>query len=223
MLLKNLEDGNMKPTIITIGNGRYNIAADMIASGIFSDFKLIVCDTDAEDLKHNSANADCSFLLDNSADTCPFKNYHFVEPIVNEITDVYYLVAALGGKTSYAFVPAIAFKAYFGYFSWQILSTPADFEGDIVKKRARYTINHLLSLGDMKLIQDNNKLSSIPNLALGEMNKPIVETLISASKIDIRKIIRQKDYYDEFIPEPYRDTISLWKTFFKYPRKEDIS
>ena len=211
----------MKPTIITIGNGGYNIATDMIAAGLFNDFKLIVCDTDAEDLKRNSANADCSFLLDNSYDICPFTNCHLVEPIVKEITKVYYLVAALGGKTSYAFVPAIAHKADFGYFSWQILSTPADFEGEIVKERTRHTINYLLSVGDMKLIQDNNKLSSIPNLALAEMNKPIVETLVSASKIDVRKSIRQKDNYDELIPEPYRDTIRLLKTFFKCPREKD--
>lgn len=211
----------MKPTIITIGNGGYNIAADIIASGIISDYKLVVCDTDPEDLARNSANADCSFLLDNAVEICHPKYYHLVEPIVNEITDIYYLVAALGGKTSYAFVPAIAHKADFGYFSWQILSTPADFESEIVKERARHTINYLLSVGDMKLIQDNNKLSSIPNLELAEMNKPIVETLVSASKIDIRKIIRQKDYYDELIPEPYQDTISLWKTFFKYPREKD--
>ena len=50
----------MRPTIVAVGNGGYNIALYMITSGIFSDFKLIVCDMDAEDLNHNSANADCS-------------------------------------------------------------------------------------------------------------------------------------------------------------------
>ena len=40
----------MKSTIITIGNGGYNIAADCIESGIFSDYKLIVCDSDIADL-----------------------------------------------------------------------------------------------------------------------------------------------------------------------------
>ena len=207
----------MKPTIITVGNGGYNIAADIIASGIISDYKLVVCDTDPEDLARNSANADCSFLLDNAVEICHPKYYHLVEPIVNEITDIYYLVAALGGKTSYAFVPAIAHKATFGYFSWQILSTPADFEGDIVKKRARHTINWLLSVGDMKLIQDNNKLSSIPDLALGEMNKPIVETLASVWQADIRKSIGYKDSFYGFIPEKYRTTIELSRNFFKYP------
>ena len=52
-----MEGGNIKTTIITIGNGGYNIAADCITSGIFSDYKLIVCDSDTDDLKRNYASA----------------------------------------------------------------------------------------------------------------------------------------------------------------------
>lgn len=87
----------MKTTIITIGNGGYNIAADCSESGIFRDYKLIVCDSDADDIKRNSGSADCSFLLNGSVDKFSLKDNSLIKPIVNEVTDRIFIFAALGG------------------------------------------------------------------------------------------------------------------------------
>lgn len=97
----------MKPSIITIGNGGYNIAADCIESGIFSDYKLIVCDSDAEDLKRNSVSADCSFLLDNSVDQLSLLHNPLKKPIGDEVTDRAFIFAALGGMVTRINVPLL--------------------------------------------------------------------------------------------------------------------
>lgn len=213
----------MKPTIITIGNGGYNIAADMIYAGLFRDYKLIVCDTDAEDLERNSASAHCSFLLDSSIEMCHLKNHHSFRHIVNEATDVLYLVVALGGKTTQIFAPLIAMVAEQpGRFIWSIFSFPMNYEGTAAMKRSIAAYNYLLSFTDMLLRQDNDKLSSISGLTFGEMNKPIVETFAQISQFDIRKHIRYKDTYDEFIPEKYRDAIMLYNRNCRYPRRQYI-
>lgn len=43
----------MNETIIAVGNGGYNLAADLIAAGLFPDARLIVCDTNEKDLEKN--------------------------------------------------------------------------------------------------------------------------------------------------------------------------
>lgn len=206
----------MKTTIITIGNGGYNIAADCIESGIFSDYKLIVCDSDIADLKRNSASADCSFLLDRSVDKIPLNTR--IRPIVNEVTDRIFIFAALGGwVTRINILPLVMALNVPRKFIWSIFSMPSDYEGDAVKKRASVTRQLLWACTDMFLVQYNDKLSSIPDLQIGEMNEPIVNTLAMASLFDIQKSIRFTESYTEYIPEKYREAISMYRNGFKYP------
>ena len=47
----------MNETIIAVGNGGYNLAADLISAGLFPEARLIICDTNEKDLEKNSANA----------------------------------------------------------------------------------------------------------------------------------------------------------------------
>lgn len=212
---ENSKKSAVTPTIIAVGNGGYNIAADMIDAGIFSDFKLIICDSDADDLKRNSASADCSFLLDRVSEITYSKYGDLVRPIISESTDVIYLVAALGGMTSRVYAPLIAIAAdQPGRFTWHIFTMPADSEGEGVKRRAKDTRSWLLPFGDMKLIQDNNL---IPDFPIGEMNRPIVETMAIASLFDIRKSVRYTEDYAEYIPEKYREAVNLYRNPFRYP------
>ena len=54
----------MKTTIISIGNGGFNIAQDLISSEIFPEYSLFVVDSNKEDLERNSVNADKYFLVE---------------------------------------------------------------------------------------------------------------------------------------------------------------
>ena len=208
----------MKTTIITIGNGGYNIAADCIESGIFSDYKLIVCDSDAADLKRNSGSADCSFLLNGSVDKFYLKDNALIKPIVNEVTDRIFIFAALGGwVTRINILPLVMALDGPRKFIWSVVSMPSDFEGKEVNKRASITRQLLWACTDMFLVQYNNKLSSIHKLTVGEMNKPIVDTLAIASLFDIQKSIRFTKSYTEYIPEKYREAISMYRNVFRYP------
>ncbi len=214
----NLEDGDMKTTIITIGNGGYNIAADCIESGIFRDYKLIVCDSDADDLKRNSGSADCSFLLNGSVDKFSLKDNSLIKPIVNEVTDGIFIFAALGGwVTRINILPLVMALNVPRKFIWSIFSMPSDYEGKEVHKRASVTRQLLWACTDMFLVQYNNRLSSIPGLTIGEMNEPIVNTLAMASLFDIQKSIRFTKSYTEYIPEMYREAMSMYRNVFRYP------
>lgn len=207
----------MKSTIITIGNGGYNIAADCIASGIFSDYKLIVCDSDADDLRRNSASADRSFLLDNSVDKFSIDNPR-IKPIVDEVTKKIYIFAALGGMVTRINIPPLVLAMDAPRrFIWSVIAMPSDYEGREVKNRASITRQWLWACTDIFLVQDNNKLSSIPDLTIGEMNEPIVNTLAIASLFDIQKSIRFTKTYTEYITDKYREVISLYRNAFKYP------
>ena len=53
----------MNETIIAVGNGGYNLAKDLISAGLFTDARLIVCDTDQTTLENASANGAKTRLL----------------------------------------------------------------------------------------------------------------------------------------------------------------
>lgn len=208
----------MKTTIITIGNGGYNIAADCIGSGIFSDYKLIVCDSDVDDLRRNSASADCSILLNSSVDKSTLINDLQIKSVVDETTEISYIFAALGGMTTRINVlPLVMAMDAPRRFTWSVIAMPADYEGEAVRKRASVTRQLMWACTDMFLVQDNNKLSSIPHLTIGKMNEPIVDTLAIASLFDIRKSIRFTESFTDYIPEKYREAISMYRNVFKYP------
>ena len=54
----------MSITLVAVGNGGYNLASDIKNANLFTEAKLIVCDTDNQELANNAAQADASFRLD---------------------------------------------------------------------------------------------------------------------------------------------------------------
>ncbi|WP_305156573.1 hypothetical protein [uncultured Muribaculum sp.] len=44
----------MSVTIISVGNGGFNVASDIIKAGIFPEHQFIVVDTDKEQLEKNA-------------------------------------------------------------------------------------------------------------------------------------------------------------------------
>lgn len=215
----------MAATIVSIGNGGFNIARDIRDAGVLTNVKFIVCDTDAEDLARNGKSADMTFLLEGSIEPKRFftENRYLVEPIAEELTDEeVYIIAALGGRTTWFYVPHIAFLLNAsGKFVWHILSTPAVYEGKEVMDRSNDVLFNLMLFDfNMRLIQDNNKLANIPDLSMDEMNRPIVDTMSIVSLFNIRKSYSYTEDYTEYIPERYRDVIRLSPNPWLFPSKK---
>ena len=45
----------MSITLVAVGNGGYNLASDIKNANLFTEAKLIVCDTDDKELADNAA------------------------------------------------------------------------------------------------------------------------------------------------------------------------
>ena len=101
----------MQETIIAVGNGGYNIASDLIATGLFPDARLIVCDTNEKDLEKNSVDAAESFLLEKFRRKVKTGDTTFVEDIVEKALDSVIVCATLGGMTESKYAPLIALDA----------------------------------------------------------------------------------------------------------------
>lgn len=211
----------MANTIVSIGNGGFNIARDILDAGVLTDAKFIVCDTDAMDLAHNGQQADMTFLLDKTIDPKEFhNNVNLVRPITEEFNDELYIVAALGGWTTRLYAPLIATATeQWGKFIWCILTRPYRFEGEVPAKRCNDTMQWLSSFCNMTLLQDNDKLTDISGLSLEEINRPIVDTMSIVKLFDIRKSYRYTEDYTEYIPERYREAIRLYRNPWLFPPK----
>lgn len=89
----------MNETVIAVGNGGYNLATDIIATGLFPDSRLIVCDTNEKDLEKNLANATETYLLEKLNGKVKSVNVPIVEDIVADASDTVIVCATLGGMT----------------------------------------------------------------------------------------------------------------------------
>lgn len=157
-------------------------------------------------------------MLNGSVDKFSLKDNSLIKPIVNEVTDRIFIFMALGGwVTRINILPLVMTLDVPRKFVWSIFSMPSDYEGKEVNKRASVTRQFLWACTDMFLVQYNDKLSSILSLPVGEMNEPIVNTLAMASLFDIQKSIRFTESYTEYIPEKYREAISMYRNAFRYP------
>lgn len=168
----------MSVTIISVGNGGFNLATDLIKANIFPGAKLFVCDTDEEQLKKNGAKADRTFLLD-KIDSVSSKNIGLVSHIVDAAADTIVVCATLGGITGTKSAPLIALEAILhGKFVCTLCSLPFAYEGPRKRTRAEKVGLPLCVASNLHICQDNNRLSALKEeLNLNEMNKPIIETL----------------------------------------------
>lgn len=198
----------MQETIIAVGNGGYNIASDLIATGLFPDARLIVCDTNEKDLEKNSANATETILLEKLGGKVKSDDTPIVEDIVAKASDPVIICATLGGMTGSKYAPLIALEAILkGKFVCSFFSMPYEFEVEQKTKRAMNARMQLIASSDFAVQQNNDRLKEVESLGLNDIDKPLVETLKSAMKD--RTLVElandpKNDALQEYIPEEYR-------------------
>lgn len=205
----------MKETIITVGNGGYNLATDLITAGLFPDARLIVCDTNEKDLEKNSVNAAESFLLEKLRKSVKSGDMTLVDDIVEKTTDKVIVCATLGGMTGSKFAPLIALNAILkGKFVCSFFSMPYGFEGEQKTKRAMNARMQLIVSSNLAVQQNNDRLKEVESLELNDIDKPLVETIKSAmSRKSLEEIAFSVNVdLQEYIPEEYRvkDIPLLW-------------
>lgn len=198
----------MNETIIAVGNGGYNLAADLIATGLFPDARLIVCDTNEKDLEKNSVNGAKSFLLEKLRGKVKSGDTAFVEEIVEKASDSVIICATLGGMTGSKYAPLIALEAILkGKFVCSFFSMPYEFEGEQKNKRAMNARMQLIVSSNLAVQQNNDRLKEVQSLGLNDIDKPLVDTIKSAmSHKSLAELADTKnnDSLQAYIPEEYR-------------------
>lgn len=198
----------MKETIIAVGNGGYNLAADIIAAGLFPDARLIVCDTNEEDLEKNSVNAAESFLLEKLRKSVKSGDTDLVDDIVEKASDSVIVCATLGGMTGSKYAPLIALDAILkGKFVCSFFSMPYGFEGEQKTKRAMNARMQLIASSNLVVQQNNDRLKEVESLGLNDIDKPLVETIKSAmSNRTLEELANEpnNEALQAYIPEEYR-------------------
>ncbi|WP_303027786.1 hypothetical protein [Duncaniella muris] len=198
----------MNETIIAVGNGGYNLAADLIATGLFPDARLIVCDTNKKDLEKNSVNGAESFLLEKLRGKVKSGDTTFVEEIVEKASDSVIICATLGGMTGSKYAPLIALEAILkGKFVCSFFSMPYEFEGEQKNKRAMNARMQLIVSSNLAVQQNNDRLKEVQSLGLNDIDKPLVDTIKSAmSHKSLAELADTKnnDSLQAYIPEEYR-------------------
>lgn len=205
----------MNETIIAVGNGGFNLATDLRAANLFPDSRLIVCDTNENDLEKNSANADESVQLTGLRGKEKSKDISLVDDIVEKTTDKVIVCATLGGMTGSKFAPLIALNAILkGKFVCSFFSMPYGFEGEQKTKRAMNARMQLIVSSNLTVQQNNDRLKEVESLGLNDIDKPLVETIKSAMTHKSLEEIAFSVNVDlqEYIPEEYRvkDMPLLW-------------
>lgn len=206
----------MNETVIAVGNGGYNLAADLIATGLFPDARLIICDTDENDLEKNSANATETFLLEKLRGKVKSGDTTLVEDIVAKASESVIICATLGGMTGSKCAPLIALEAILkGKFVCSFFSMPYGFEGEQKTKRAMNARMQLIVSSNLAVQQNNDSLKEVESLGLNDIDKPIVETIKSAIShkplAELANAPRNAEL-QAYIPEEYRikDIPLIW-------------
>lgn len=198
----------MQEIIIAVGNGGYNLAADLIAAGLFPDAQLIVCDTNENDLEKNSVNAAESFLLEKLRGKVKSGDTTLVEGIVAKASDSVIICATLGGMTGSKYAPLIALEAILkGKFVCSFFSMPYEFEGEQKNKRAMNARMQLIVSSNLAIQQNNDRLKEVESLGLNDIDKPLIETVKSAmSARSLGELANdpKNAMLQLYIPEEYR-------------------
>lgn len=217
----------MNETIIAVGNGGYNLAADLIAAGLFPNSRLIVCDTNEKDLEKHSANATETVLLEKLNGKVKSDDTPIVEDIVAKASDSVIICATLGGMTGSKYAPLIALEAILkDKFVCSFFPMPYEFEGEQKSKRAMNARMQLIASSNFVVQQNNDRLKEVESLGLNDIDNPLVETLKSALKD--RTLVElandpKNDALQEYIPEEYRvkDLPLVWLRSDTYRRITD--
>lgn len=198
----------MNETIIAVGNGGYNLAADLISAGLFPEARLIICDTNEKDLEKNSANATESFILEKLRKGVKSGDTALVDDIVEKASDSVIVCATLGGMTGSKYAPLIALDAILkGKFVSSFFSMPYGFEGEQKTKRAMNARMQLIASSNLVVQHNNDRLKEVESLGLNDIDKPLVETIKSAmSNRTLEELANEpnNEALQAYIPEEYR-------------------
>lgn len=206
----------MRTTIIAVGNGGYNLATDIIKTNTFPDSKFIVCDTNSKDLEQNKINADESFILEKFRGHVKASLSGLVDDVVDASTDTIILCATFGGMTGSKYAPLIALNAILkGKFVCSFFTMDFSFEGEKHEQRVLNARMQSIAASNFVIQQNNDRLKVIETLGLGDMNKPIVDTVINALR---NHTLEELSYWvgseslQDLIPTEYRlpDMPLLW-------------
>lgn len=194
--------------MIAVGNGGYNLAADLISAGLFPEARLIICDTNEKDLEKNSVNAAESFLLEKLRKTVKAGDTTLVDDIVEKASDSVIVCATLGGMTGSKYAPLIALDAILkGKFVSSFFSMPYGFEGEQKTKRAMNARMQFIVSSNLAVQQNNDRLKEVESLGLNDIDKPLVETIKSAmSNQTLEELANEpnNETLQAYIPEEYR-------------------
>ncbi len=195
----------MSISIISVGNGGFNIATDMIDAGIFHDVQLIVCDTETKDLEQNSANADEQYLLSRLGRTkVQSRLLNLVDEVVEKTHETVIICATLGGQTGSKYAPLIGLNALArNKFVCSVVSMPFDYESGR-RDLALRAFSQIIKASNLVIFQYNERLKMIGDLDFCDMNKPLVETLRAISQISLREVAGMTlDEAQNIIPPAY--------------------
>lgn len=207
----------MRTTIIAVGNGGYNLATDIISSNILTkNIKFIVCDTDEKSLEEHSANADATFRLVKFRGKVKASMMNFVDDIIKASSERIIICATFGGYTGSKYAPLIALNAILkGKFVCSFFTLDFSFEVEKHVKRAAKARMQSIAASNFVIQQNNDRLKEIESLRLGDMNKPIVETIVSALRnhtLEELSLWIGPESIQDLIPVEYRlpDIPLLW-------------
>ncbi len=195
----------MSISIISVGNGGFNVAKDIINAGIFHDAQLIVCDSEIKDLERNSENADEKILLSRLGRTKgQSRLLNIVDEVLEKTHETVIICATLGGQTGSKFAPLIGLNALSrNKFVCSVVSMPSNFEGG-QRALALRTSSQIIKASNLVIFQYNERLKTVEELDFWDMNKPLVESLHAISQISLKEVAEMTlDEAQKIIPSAY--------------------
>ena len=198
----------MSVTIISVGNGGFNIASDIIKAGIFPEHQFIVVDTDKEQLEKNAEYAGKSILFEKfGRGKVKSALTGLVDEVLDETSDTIIVCTTLGGKTGTKYAPLISLNAILrGKFVCNVFSMPYKFEGTAKNNLASTAWQLMMCTANLTFQQYNDGLEHVENLMMGEMDKPLVDTIsntLSCHTVQELSQMNNKQLMD-LIPKEYQ-------------------
>ena len=172
----------MSVTIISVGNGGFNVATDIIKAGIFPEHQFIVVDTDKEQLEKNAEYADKSILFEKfGRGKVKSALIGLVDEVLDSTADTIIVCTILGGHTGTKYAPLNSLNAILrGKFVCNVFSMPYQFEGTAKNNLASAAWHLMMCTANLTFLQYNDGLEHVENLMMGEMDKPLVDAISNA-------------------------------------------
>lgn len=166
-----------KTTLISIGNGGFNIAREIFMSGIFDHPEFFIMDSEENELKEKDPIGRFKTVLlpifegeVNSASATEIKD------VISSDSERVVICSTLGGKTGTFYAPLIAMDSFLkGKEVHTLSSMPFKFEGEKRLKRAEGASSQLYYASDIFIIQRNDRLSDFNSMKLGDLDVPMVK------------------------------------------------